>query len=227
MDEQIEPLSHGFPWELPYDERFLPHPLKPQHFFNDDTVSVWAPLEDAPGWRVSMVFALRSGTVELVDVRVHPSSASSLDEVPNGGIGRRMLAGIPLGQITAAARREFSSEVVTVDGQRKVRKEAVLFGRRWADAPAATEPRAAARRGRPGRPDRFYAEAARAFVRHRDGGSRAPRKDAGAELGIPARKMPDILRTARQRGLLLGGARGRSEGQLTEKAKSILTGEAD
>lgn len=54
--------------------------------------------------------------------------------------------------------------------------------------------------------------------------SRSPTKDIAAEDGVPWEQVRDRIYRARQQGLLSGGAPGRVDGGLTERARRLLAG---
>src|SRR5947209_7118299 len=99
MDKRVQRHPPRFPRDALYADRFEPAPLKPFLDYDDGTVAIWVPLSGAfEGWRASMYFAVREAVIELVDVRLHPLDAASIEGVPVGGITRRMLCAIPLGE---------------------------------------------------------------------------------------------------------------------------------
>jgi hypothetical protein len=78
------------------------------------------------------------------------------------------------------------------------------------------------RPGKRGRPDVFYAGVAKRYVELLISSS-APTKDLADELGKPVTSTRDLLHQARQRGLLTSPSKGLAGGELTEKARELLT----
>jgi hypothetical protein len=78
------------------------------------------------------------------------------------------------------------------------------------------------RPGRRGRPDIFYAVLAAQYVELLDGRS-APTAALAELRNLSASQTRDLLHQARGRGLLTSPPRGRSGGELTEKAKKLLS----
>jgi hypothetical protein len=87
-------------------------------------------------------------------------------------------------------------------------------------ASAVNKARRPPRRG--SRPDRFYAEVARAYVRHLNAGSKRPTSDIARERRLSQTQARDAVRTAREKGFLTPGRRGSLGGTLTELAKQLL-----
>lgn len=83
------------------------------------------------------------------------------------------------------------------------------------------------RRGRPGRPDIFYARLAASYVEALMAGSRSPTADVAKNFLYSPEHVRDAIHTARERGLLSRPpGKGRPGGQLTERAKAMLDGGA-
>jgi hypothetical protein len=76
--------------------------------------------------------------------------------------------------------------------------------------------------GRPGRPDRFYAEVAEEYVKSLARGKR-PVSDIAKRRRISQSQARDMIREARERGLLTPTRRGKQGGELTEHARKILS----
>jgi len=81
------------------------------------------------------------------------------------------------------------------------------------------------RPGRRGRPDLYYAELAKQYV-DLLAESSTPTKDLAQRLNYSPSSTRDLLHQARRRGLLSSPATGLAGGELTEKAKRLLTVES-
>jgi hypothetical protein len=136
--------------------------------------------------------------------------------VPRGGITARVLR-----RVRVRAYLTRMSEVV-----RQLRVEAPAWAPRygWAvidpTAPGAARP--GARRGPKGRPDSFYAEVAREYVKAVERGSYRPVADLARRRRASPTKVRDMIRRARARGLLTLEGPGKRGGLLTERAETLL-----
>ncbi len=78
------------------------------------------------------------------------------------------------------------------------------------------------RPGRRGRPDAFYARLAAQYVELLKTSS-TPTKDLAALRDYSASSTRDFLNQARKRGLLTRASEGRAGGELTDKARGLLS----
>jgi hypothetical protein len=76
--------------------------------------------------------------------------------------------------------------------------------------------------GRRGRPQQFYAGVAEVYAQAWDRGSRHPTADAAKRLRVSPERARDLVREARQRGLLSPALPGRPGGELTDRARRLL-----
>jgi hypothetical protein len=81
------------------------------------------------------------------------------------------------------------------------------------------------RPGRKGRPDVFYARLAAQYVELLKSTS-TPTKDLAKLRNYSDSSTRDLLNQARARGLLTRSAKGRAGGELTEKARELLSASA-
>jgi hypothetical protein len=79
------------------------------------------------------------------------------------------------------------------------------------------------RRREAGRDDRFYALLARDYLASIVAGSRTPIKDLAAARKQPPSRVRDMVREARERGLLTMSNAGKLGGQLTPAAEALLS----
>ena len=79
------------------------------------------------------------------------------------------------------------------------------------------------RTGPAGRDDRSYAALAALYVRLINDGEQRPIRAVADRLGLAEKTVQNHLFKARERGLLTSLGRGRAGGQLTDKAKEILS----
>jgi hypothetical protein len=70
--------------------------------------------------------------------------------------------------------------------------------------------------------DRYYSAWAGWYVTTTAGGSTRPVVELAERFGIDRDQVRDVLNTARSRGLLTRGVRGRAGGELTDKARAAL-----
>ena len=75
---------------------------------------------------------------------------------------------------------------------------------------------------RPGKPDEFYADIAKDYVDLWTTGTPHPISQIAIRRSTSKSKVRDMVREARQRGLLTPGQRGRIGGQLTARALELL-----
>jgi hypothetical protein len=157
----------------------------------------------APGWVATYRYGHDgSGRRVIRELRVAPEGA----RVPEGGVTARLLR-----QVSTVP------PLPPAPGPAQPRR-----GRRRRPAE-----RAPARPGRRGRPDAFYALLALRYTVLLWGGSRRPIADLARSLGNGwgPTYVRDIIRTARQRGMLSPGHPGRPGGAITPEARDLLNRE--
>jgi hypothetical protein len=142
---------------------------------------------------------------ELLGLRAH--------NVPAGGITRTFLRDIPLG----AAKKEIGKYVNLARQNPQLRAFFELFAQ--AMGPAFEPPRT-----RRGKPDLYYARLAQEYVDRVNNGSRHPVKDLATRHHKDVSRMRDMIREARERGLLGKVKNAVPGGQLTPYAIESLQG---
>jgi len=186
------------------------------------TVTVWL---DAPWIAVVTIGAEPDGALVVagVEIRLRPAEMESdVDParqtivppgLPVGGLPLRVLRSLTFGDVL-----DFARECLARAGDYVLSRHGL----------SRTTLDAVRRPGKTGRPDRYYAEIADAYVRALDRGSRRPVVDAADELS-EARNAPyssayvrAALHVARTRGLLSPSRRGVSGGALTLTATRLL-----
>jgi hypothetical protein len=137
----------------------------------------------------------------------HDQLATIRRALPPGGLPLRAVRSLTFTDALNAARQMLAeASDYTLNRHR--------FTRATLDAPR--------RPGKKGRPDRYYAEVAAAYVQAIERGSRHPAQDVAARRNEKPQYIRSLLLVARDRGLLTGHGRGRAGGALTPKAKAIL-----
>jgi transposase-like protein len=99
--------------------------------------------------------------------------------------------------------------------------------REFTDRMVDSEREAIVRKRRGGRPDAFYASIANEYIQLPNTGSRRPVADIAQPHGWKPSQVRDMIRQARERGLLSFFEWGRVGGQLTPLAQALLTRESD
>jgi hypothetical protein len=180
------------------------------------------------GWRLTLWLGEQDGRKVVTELRLHPDeglmppgsgerlpptwshSADARAAMPTGGITARTLKGLALGHYTAELQRAVSEKLELDHLLRHDLLDLVEV------TPAA---------GPHGRPDTFYAHLAQEYVRTVASGSRAPLAELGRRLHSTPNTTAARIKEARRRGLLTRTERGRLGGELTEKARTLLSAE--
>jgi len=200
------------------------------------TVSIVVPTDTRPDTCLAVYhFVLNDRDAELTAFEVISAELPTLDEkklnvwlnewiyercrllppprtAPAGGLTARALRGIRFGTPLAIARAEIESyesnaAALTMIG---------LVGRQWPE-------RTTRRRGRPGKPDLYYAKLAADYHRLVNvEGSTRPVQILARQRRLPESVISRQLYTARERGLLSSRGRGHVAGQLSPRARAIL-----
>ena len=179
----------------------------PDWQYDNNTIRVVTELETLPGWRVSLLMTAQD-LRQVINLSVSP-----LEDVPEGGITKRALDRIDLGQILKATRAEFDR----LDRAGFHMSSAL---RRSLDKALVQHPRP----GRRGFPDHHYAAIAADYINRVVWGDDKVREFA-ARYHVSETRMRNMLTTARERGLLTSAPPGRVGGELTPKALDLLYGE--
>jgi hypothetical protein len=152
------------------------------------------------GWIAQITFVSQQGAWVVERITVEPD-----DELPVGGITKRLLTRLPLAQ----AFDDLPERV----GERIREIERFVY---------LDELRRTPRPGRRGRESLFYADVAAAYTEACRRGSHHPVRDL-AEVGpYDEEQLRNALKKARQRGLLTDPPPGRAGGELTRRAFALL-----
>jgi hypothetical protein len=166
------------------------------------------PLPGHPEWKITATFVRQGNQLVVSSCTISPAG----DEVPAGGLTARQLRRATLGDLTRLASQGLVAKLMT------------------ALAPDTTTPadddQVHPHPGRAGRDDHFYALWAARYVEQ---AAYTPHPIAElAELhDRPSARLREYIAEARRRGLLTATTRGRSGGQLTDKANALLGLPAD
>jgi hypothetical protein len=181
-------------------------------------------------WIAAYRIAAADGPPVIAELRVFPAETGrpgwgrwsgevlgTRSNAPEGGITVRLLRRLRPGQPL-----RFVSDLL-----QRLRAQAPEAARAlgWTLPPAPTPsslPRP--RRGRPGRPDLFYARVAAEYVHAVQAGSPHPVADLARRRRLPPARVRDMIHTARRRGLLSSHRRGVRGGELTDRAHALLRG---
>lgn len=183
------------------------------------------PLGD--GWRLTLWLGDQAGRTVVTELRLHPDEGSAVQAahqppgwshseqtrfhvMPTGGITARTLKNLTLGRHIGAARAAVARKL-RIEGQ--LREGTFEMHEVAAAMPAA---------GRRGRPDAFYAHLAQEYLQTVRAGSPAPLVEIANRMGSNANTVAARIKEARRRGLLSRTDRGRSGGELTDKARELL-----
>jgi hypothetical protein len=201
--------------------------------------TLWAssPVPGAPEWTALYRLIPQNGAPVIAELRLVPTNDTEggraiadwrVDDserrncVPMGGLTWKIVRSIALGSDLIASKKvmnkletRYGSELYQPSG---------LFGRHGFDEAPGAITRAAKQRapGRAGRPEIYYAELARDYVHAREVGPRNPIALLSDTRGIKRDQVRDMVRRARELGLLTVGLHGRPSGVLTDKAKQLL-----
>jgi hypothetical protein len=210
----------------------------------------WVEIEIGDGWRAAFRLAPYGGQPVIAELRVFPADqypgrkpgtwrgdvlgvqaggAQRVRKVlPGGktvdcppvrtGITARLLRRIPLGE----HRRHAETFIARLkETHRGMGADLAAWGFN-AEIEKGKKKPTVQRRG--GRPDRFYADLAAAYVARIAAGSRRPVADLADRRKLSASVVRDAIHEARVRGLLMKGRQGAPGGTLTAKAEAILKG---
>lgn len=188
---------------------------------------LWVETDVADHWRAAFRLVEYSGKFVVAEVRLMPR-----DEWPGrvAGQWRAERVGLAAGQLTG--ERRYGGQPVIfppLDGMNAALLRAIPFSAsvRFGGALPATEGQppdhsSKSRRGG-GRPDRFYAQIAAAYLARLEAGSRHPVADVAQRRKLSAPQVRDAIHTARERGLLTATSKqGRPGGALTALARTLL-----
>lgn len=197
---------------------------------------VWIEVPVAGGWVAAARLTIQAGRLVIAELRVFPQEETAfrrkepggrwsgevlgvLAEAPAGGLTARKLGAVRLGQYPRHLR-EVMRWVAEKYGTKAFRPDGSLAALGLV-APTTERPR---QRREFGRPDSFYAELAREYVRLVERRSRRPNAEIAARRRELVPKITGWLHEARLRGLLApkDATQGRPEGRLTPLAERVL-----
>jgi len=168
-------------------------------FYAGQPVPVSLSLPGHPDWTMTATFVRQGDQLVVSSCRIEPAG-----DVPPGGLTARQLRAVRLGDLTREVTRGVIGQLLA------------------ALAPdSANDDYTHPRPGRAGRDDHFYAVWAARYV---DQGAQSPRPiaDLAAEHDRPAGRIREYVAEARRRELLTPTRQGRSGGELTDKARTLL-----
>lgn len=186
-----------------------------------DGSEVWFERE-TDGWVVAARIMRQGGRPAIAELRLFPAEplrpwpgrwSENPADVPAGGINSETWRLVQVGALRAGIERraaELPTESTTPGAD-----ENLLDDLR---ADAARHP------GVAGRPDTFYAKLALAYASEVEAGNPHPLQTLAPRLGKSPAVLQNMLRDARQRGLLTE-PKGRRPGRLTARARRLLENE--
>jgi hypothetical protein len=186
------------------------------------------------GWQVEYRLRKQQERHVVEELRIFLSPES--EPLPLGGLPARVVKQVTLGAAYEALR-DYAKSILEGrsrdggSGQYLSPDEAREHWDRLVAEPLEAFDEAAPRRpGRAGRPDLFYARIAESYVRFVRAGSRSPVKDLAKALRSYGDWYSDgtvsqLVFTARDRDLLSPSPVGRAGGDLTPKARGLLSKE--
>ena len=194
---------------------------------------VWLEVPVAGGWVAASRLTIQAGRLVVAEVRVFPDEETAFRReepggrwsaevlgvnavVPPGGLTARKLHRVRLGEHPGHLR-----DIITFVRE-KLGAQAFEPGGSLAALGLSPEVERSRPRREFGRPDRFYAELAREYVRLVERRSRRPNDEIAARRHETVPKITGWLHEARLRGLLTPGTQGRPGGQLTSRAARVL-----
>jgi len=204
---------------------------------------VWLEVPITEDWTSAARLAVQNGQLVVAELRIFPNepgrqlpglwSAELLGaraRVPPGGLTSRMLRRVRLTEHPKHTRAVLASGVNVRRAGADVHVSAAtllanpVLGRAL---PGLNEPGGRPRpERRSGRPDRFYARLAADYARLIERGGRRPVVELARRHEVKPPRMRDMIREARERGLLTFFTQGRPGGALTPRAR-VLLGEQD
>lgn len=202
-------------WERWWSNKWVTEPLASPAAWDADPeadLEVVVLHPDYPGWRFRVTFSAAGQPVGFsvkADQVMEPRFGGRRSRpMPPPPITARWLRDLPVGVIQEVAR------LGIVDRSTQVR---FLEDSGWAETL-----RRAARPGRGGRDDFYFASVAADYVAALRKNSRNPVAALASMRGVSPATVRNLVHEARRRGLLTPSLAGRAGGELTEKAKALL-----
>ncbi len=204
-------------------ERYFPEDPKGVYMASSPSdQGVWCSLfSELDNWLAAAHIVTQNGELVVAELRLFPKTIGLPDPpawdgeapVPPGGLGSTELRKLHLGAFVPTLRWHLWAEadgqaayVSTIDD---AFKEAIL-----------AQPK---RPGRAGHPDKFYATIAKAYVDALQRGSKSPIQDLATALDYSTHHIRDLVKNARQKGLLSAApGRGRAGGHLTDQGRELI-----
>lgn len=176
------------------------------------------------GWHVQAWFGFSEGVPWITELRVRPSIGRTLadehaDEPVRENYPHDRRRPVPAGGITTTVLRSIKTPALfeAIGRAEPAAFTLALHGRHGDEDFLARR-----RPGRGGRDDAFYAMWAARYLRKSETTSHPYGPLAREHPGYSVRSIRDIVHSARQRGLLVGGSQGRAGGRLSPKAERLL-----
>jgi hypothetical protein len=194
--------------------------------------SMWLETPLGPGWMSAARLLVQRGQVVVGELRIFPNEAIGAPKRPAGQWSAELLgdaAAVPAGGLSVKVvrrmrlgdYRRLTRQIL--DRLRDTYRTAQAREAAGLGPVGASSLRARPRRERPGgRPDRFYARLAAAYQRETERGNRRPVATLAKRHGVQPPRMRDMIREARERGLLDYSRQGRAGGVLTPRAQAVL-----
>jgi hypothetical protein len=212
-------------------ERLVIHEIRGEQRVQVRPTWLETPIND--DWMSATRLAVQDGQVVVAELRIFPSepaftrrapgvwSAELLDDaapVPRGGLSAETVRKVRLTDY-----RRYTKKILDDLRNKYSSANAREVIDRLLGPVAAAQPLARPRRARGGgRPDTFYAKLADEYARATERGSRQPVADLAKRHNTKKPRMRDMIREARERGLLTFFAQGRPGGTLTQRGRELL-----
>ena len=192
---------------------------------------VWLeqPIDDR--WMAAYRIVTSGGRPRLAELRIFP--LEDWERRPRGewsGVWKGVDAAAPRQSLTKAVLRRVrphlwttqTRAILTWIGQQPGGRQRLdVLARFGLPVPAMAPQTSGSRRGRPPRPDEFYARIAAEYVAALRA-SRRPIKTIAEKRHEPEPRVRGWIHRARRRGLLEGGGQGTTHGQLSQRAIFLL-----
>jgi hypothetical protein len=220
--------SYGYAWQgLGDDHGVVWRGKTGRDEHGQQVVTVWHALDGSKprsAWTVYYTLIPSAGTLVIREIRIaaepagwpHQKIPRPEPPAPVELTARAMRAAVRPGEAIQQARQCLTGLTVDRPDDWSPLPSDWAFTAEVIDAPRQV--------GRGGRPDRYYAEYAAAYVAASEGGG-SPIRDVARQRGESSNYVRDVIHECRpaRRGLLTEPpAKGKAGGQLTEKALRIL-----
>jgi hypothetical protein len=184
-------------------------PLLEAGFYGDGRPpELSVPLAGHPEWKITATFVRQDDQLVVSSCTISAAD----DRVPAGGLTARQLRRATLGDLTRKATRGLVGELMSAIAPDSTQ--------------TADDDHVPLHPGRAGRDDHFYAVWAARYV-ERAAYTPRPIVELAELHDRPSARVREYIAQARRRGLLTETTRGRSGGELTDKAITLLGLPAD